>query len=98
MAGLVPHVAFGIVAAVLLPHLPEDFEPADAQAAQGVGVAVAFFAFLLIVRLGPGALGATAIGPHVDRRSQDGIAGAAEDDAPGLPGPLRHRGGAGQAL
>jgi hypothetical protein len=54
VAGLVPHVAFGVIAAVLLPHLPEDFEPADSQAAEGVGVAL--FAFLLVVRLGPGEL------------------------------------------
>ena len=62
---LVPSMKGLIVGRSGLPHLPENFQPALAQAAQGAGVALALGAFALVVDFGPGALAAAAVGTRI---------------------------------
>jgi hypothetical protein len=57
-----------------LPHLPEDFQPALAEAGQGGGVIAALGFFLLIVRLRPDAKLAAQVRPQMH-----GVAAAVAD-------------------
>ncbi|MDZ7937292.1 MAG: hypothetical protein U5M53_03010 [Rhodoferax sp.] len=63
-----------VVALAILPEAPQDFEPAFAQAAQGAGVIVSLFAFALVIRLGPRAFFAAAVGPQMHGGAQHDIA------------------------
>jgi hypothetical protein len=60
--GLVAGMERFVVRGAGLPHFPEDFEPALAEAAQGAGVALAFGAMSTVVGLCPRA-GLTAVVP-----------------------------------
>ena len=74
MLGLVAGVPRLVVGRVGLPHLPENLQPALAQATQGTSVRLPLVAVRLIVGLRPGAFVATVIGPEVDRRAQRVVA------------------------
>ena len=78
MFGLVAGVERFVVGLAGLPHLPEDFEPTLAQAAQRAGVTLAFGAMGLVVGLRPGAGFAAVIGPLVDGAAQSQIAAMPE--------------------
>jgi hypothetical protein len=77
---LVAEVSVAVVGGVLGPHLPEDFQPAHSQAAQGRGVAHALFSFLPVIGIGPGRLDSAAVGPQVDGGTEVHVAGSADDD------------------
>ena len=64
-----------IIGGAGLPHFPEDFEPALAEAAEGAGMTLALVAIGSVVGLRPGAALAAEIGPLVDGAAQDQIAG-----------------------
>ena len=53
MLELVAHVEFPIVRGSGLPHFPDDFEPAVAQAAEGLSVAFSPLTHLAVVDLCP---------------------------------------------
>ena len=55
-----------VVSGVVLPHAPEQFEPAFAQATEGAGVVVTVVAFGLVIGLGPSAGLTTGVGPEMD--------------------------------
>ena len=63
--GLVAGVESFVVGLAGLPHLPEDFEPALAHAAERAGVTLAFGAMGLGIRLSTGAAFGAVIGPGV---------------------------------
>lgn len=94
MLALVFQVAGFVVGGVGLPHFPEDFNPALAEATQGAGVALAACAVGLVIRLGPRALEPGAVRPQVEGRAQERLAGAAHQVLFDLAGLERHRGGA----
>jgi hypothetical protein len=57
---LIAVMKLGIVRSAIEPHLADDFEPAMSQPAQGVGMALVFWAVLLIINVGPDTTGQTA--------------------------------------
>ena len=85
MFGLVASMERFVVRGAVLPHLPEDFEPTLAQAAQGAGMALAFGAMGLVVGLRPGAGFATVIGPLVHGAAQGQIASMSQAMTQDLP-------------
>lgn len=90
--GLVFGVQGLIVGGARLPHFPKDFQPALTQAAQSAGVRLSLFAVSDVIGLSPGTLGATQIGPEMDRRTQGMRAAAAQfgfTDLPALEGNRR---------
>src|SRR5712672_2756992 len=54
---LIAVMELGIVRGSIDPHFVDDFEPAVAEPAQGIGVALVLLAMMLIVNLGPSATG-----------------------------------------
>jgi hypothetical protein len=80
MGELVAHVQGRIVGGVGLPHFPDDFQPALAEAAQGLGMGHTPLAQRGIVNCGPSRLGAALVGKHVHRVSQVLVATAADVD------------------
>ena len=96
MLGLIAGMEGFIIGGAGLPHFPEDFEPALAEAAEGAGMTLALVAIGSVVGLRPGAALAAEIGPLVDGAAQDQIAGVAQAmfaDLPGLDGDGRFRQG-----
>jgi hypothetical protein len=91
VARLIESVQGFVVRRAGLPHLPEDFQPALPQAAQGGRVGHFVGAFLLVVGLGLGAAGAAEIGPEMDGGAEVFVAGAAEPDLVHLAGGERDR-------
>lgn len=83
--GLVGGVERFVVGRAGLPHFPEDFEPALAEATQGAGMALAFGAMSAVVGLRPRAGFAAVVGPLMDGAAQGEIAGAAQAMASDLP-------------
>jgi hypothetical protein len=80
-----------VVGGMGLPHLPEDFDPAVGQAAEGGGVGLAVIAFVLVIRLSPSAFVTALVGPMVEGRAQGRIAGKIGTLTiyfPSLPGRL----------
>ncbi len=73
MLGLIASVERLVVRRAVLPHLPKDFEPALAQAAQGAGVALTFGAVSLVIGLRPGAGLTTVVGPLMHGAAQGQI-------------------------
>jgi hypothetical protein len=71
---LIAETAVCVVGAVVGSHLPEDFQPAHRQAAEGGGVFHALPALLPVVRVGPRRLNPAAVGPQVQRGTQVHIA------------------------
>ena len=67
-----------VIRGVILPHPPEQLQPAFAQAAQSAGVVMAFVPFGLIIGLGPVALFAGLVHPQVDGMAQEVITGEAK--------------------
>ena len=63
---LVTVMELGIVRSSIDPHFVDDFEPAMAEPAQGIGVALVLLAMLLVVNLGPSTTGQTLLGKKVD--------------------------------
>jgi hypothetical protein len=59
-----------------LPHFPEYFDPTLAEAAQGAGVGLTALAVVLVVGLGLGAVQPRTVGPKVDGRTKEWLAGA----------------------
>ena len=78
MAGLVASVEGLIVAGAGLPHLPEDFQPALPETAQGAGVGLALGAMGLVVGFGPRAAFAAEVGPQVHGGPQRVVARVAQ--------------------
>ena len=74
MGELVFGVQIGVVWGPGLDHLPEDFNQALAQAAQGAGVAHAVQPFLPVVGLRPGCGVAGTVGPEMDGVAQEFVA------------------------
>src|SRR4029453_934714 len=74
-------VLFGVVGGSVLPHFPEDFQPALGEAAQGTSVAFAAGAKALVVGFGPSGLKATATGPEMESMAQESVALAANTNA-----------------
>ena len=66
---LIAVMELGIVRGSIDPHFVDDFEPAVAEPAQGIGVALVLLAMMLIVNLGPSATGQTLL-----RKKVDGVA------------------------
>ena len=81
-----------VVEGSTLPHLPKDFKPPLPQAAQGAGVAFAFFPLGLIVGLSPGAKSPAAIGPKVNRVAQMAVTMPPDPGLAHLPTGKTHRG------
>ena len=105
MGDLVAGVEGFVIGFAGLPHVPQDFEPAIGQAAQGGGVGLALLFFLLVIGLGPGTLAARQIGPQVQGGAEGFVAGAergfafaADDGEAPLARLLGDRRGAGEAL
>src|SRR5207245_2694256 len=80
-----------------LPHLPEDFQPALAEASQGGGVGQALGLFLLVICLGPSAHRAALVGPEMHGVAEILVAGTAEAGEAFLAGFFEHRRRAGIA-
>ena len=78
MFGLVPSEEGFVVGGTGLPHFPEDFEPALAEATQGAGMALAFGTMGAIVGLRPRTGLAAMIGPLMDGAAQSQIAGVTQ--------------------
>ena len=91
MLELVAGVQFAVVGSARLPHLPDDFQPALAQAAQRLGVAFAAFAQGVVIGRRPGALGAALVGKKMHGVAQALVAGAAQIDFVELPGLVADR-------
>ena len=91
---LVLGVKLGVVRGAALPHLPKDFQPALAQAAQGAGVGFAALARGFVIDLCPTALVAAEVGPEVDRGAQQGVAVPADAGLVELAGLEADRRGA----
>ena len=64
-----------VIRSRILPHAPEDLQPAFAQAAQSTGMVMAFVPFGVIIGLGPATLFAALVYPQVDGMAQEVIAG-----------------------
>ena len=84
MFGLVASVERFVAGGASLPHLPEDFQPALAEAAQGASVALAFGAMGAVVGLCPGTGLATVIGPLMHGAAQGEIACVPKPVSPDL--------------
>ena len=69
MLELIAVMELGIVRGSIDPHFVDDFEPAVAEPAQGIGVTLVLLAMMLIVNLGPSATGQTLL-----RKKVDGVA------------------------
>ena len=67
---LIAVMELGVVRGSIDPHFVNDFEPAVAEPAQGIGVALVLLAMMLIVNLGPDAARETLLSKQVD-----GVAG-----------------------
>ena len=66
MLELTAVMKFGIVRSAVDPHFVNDFEPAMAKPAQGIGVALVLLAVMLIVNAGPDGTGQTLLSKKVD--------------------------------
>jgi hypothetical protein len=80
MFDLVLLMQVGIIRLFCLPHLPEDFEPALAQAAQSTGVTLASLAMSAVISLRPQAILAAQINPKMDGLTKVEIARATNRD------------------
>src|SRR4051812_1432800 len=87
-----------IVTGARLPHFPENFEPALAQAAQGAGMGFAPFAKRLVVSLGPRTAMPAAVDPQVHGGPQGFVAGPAQPHLMDRAGLVADGGGAGVTL
>ena len=56
----------GIVRGAIDPHFVNDFEPAMAEPAQGIGAALVLLAMMLVVNVGPDTTGQTLLSKKVD--------------------------------
>jgi len=70
MLELIAVMELGVVRGSIDPHFVDNFEPALAEPAQGIGVALVLFAMMLIVKLGPDAAGETLLSKKVDGMTQ----------------------------
>ncbi len=65
---LIAVMQLGVVRGSIDPHFVNDFEPAVAESAHGIGVALIPLAVMLIVNLGPGTTRQTLL-----RKKMDGV-------------------------
>ena len=98
MGELVFHVQGRIVGGAGLPHSPDDFQPALAKTAQGLGMGHAALAQRGVVNRCPCGLCAALVGKHVHRVSQVLVAAAADVDLVDLAGLIVDRRCPGHAL
>lgn len=95
---LIARVEVGVIGSAGLPHFPEDFEPALAEAAQGAGVTLPTLSKVVIIGGRPGTGGSTQIGPEVDGVAQGLVAVTPEVHLVDLAGLITDRSRSGQAL
>ena len=74
---LVAQVQFAVVGSAGLPHFPDDFEPALAERAQGLGVGLTSLAQSAIIGGRPSALGAALVRKEMHGMAQISVAGPA---------------------
>ena len=98
MSQLVFLVKFGAVAGSILPHPPKDFQPFLTQATQSECVAFAFGSMGMVVRLSPGTLASTQVGPKVYGCPQETVASLTHAGFLNLTTLKTHRGCSGLAL
>ena len=78
---LMAGVQIGVLRLAGLNHLPKDFQQSLAQATQGTRMAFAFRAFLFVIDFGPGTNPHAALGPKMDRVTQNLVALVAHADS-----------------
>ncbi len=79
---LIAVMELGIIRGSIDPHFVDDFEPAVAEPAQGIGVALVLLAMMLIVNLGPGAARETLLSKQVDGVAEVFVTGPALMNVP----------------
>ena len=79
VSDLVFHVELGVVRGARLPHLPDDFQPALTEAAEGLGMGFAAFAQGVIVGCGPRACSSAVESQKMDGPPQHFVASSTED-------------------
>jgi len=67
MGELVFHVEFGVVGGVGLPHFPDDFQPALAEASQSLGMSFASFPQRVVILRGPRGLRPAHVSKEIHR-------------------------------
>jgi hypothetical protein len=95
---LVFEVELAVVGGVGLPHLPDDFQPALAEAAQRLGVGLATLAQGIVISVGPRALRAAFVGEEMHGVAQVEGARTAQAHLVDLAGLVADGSGAGHAL
>ena len=98
MLELIAVMELWVVWRAIDPHFVNDFEPAVAQAAQGVGVALILLAVKLVITLCPHTLGQTLVRKKMEGVTQVFVTSPALMTVAAFTRTFGYRGGSRQAL